>query len=61
VIYGYCVGDWTSNGGFRFAARSKLDVNLIEDMTASSPGSHAATGSANKGWTMQMVALRKAP
>jgi chitodextrinase len=61
VIYGYCLGDWSCTPGSGFAARSKFDGNLIEDVTAGSPGSYAATGSANKGWSMQMVALKKAP
>ncbi|HUA60037.1 MAG TPA: putative Ig domain-containing protein, partial [Verrucomicrobiae bacterium] len=60
MIYGYCVGDYACTAGSGFTARSTLDSNLIEDQTAGSPGSYAATGSANNGWTMQMVALRPA-
>jgi hypothetical protein len=60
VIYGYCVGDSTCTVGSAFAARSTFNNNLIEDMTAGNPGSYAATGTANNGWTMQMVALKKA-
>ena len=40
--------------------RSSFDSNLIEDKTAGNPGSYAATASATKGWTMHLVALRKA-
>jgi len=29
-------------------------------MTVGNPGGYAATGSANRGWSMQMVALKKA-
>jgi chitodextrinase len=60
VIYGYCVGDWVCTSGSGFAARSKFDNNLVEDMTAGSPSGYTATGSANNGWSMQMVALKKA-
>ena len=60
VIYGYCVGDGACTAGSGFAARSTFDNNLIEDMTAGNPGSYAATGSANNGWTMQMVAFKPA-
>jgi hypothetical protein len=59
VIYGYCVGDFACTAGSGFTARSTFNANLIEDMTAGNPGSYAATGSANRGWTMQMVALKK--
>jgi sugar lactone lactonase YvrE len=58
MIYGYCVGDWTCTAGSGSAARSTFNGNLIEDMTAVTAGSYAATGSANDGWTMQMVALK---
>jgi len=60
VIYGYCVGDWVCTAGSGFTARSTFNGNLIEDQIAGSPGSYAATGSATKGWTMQMVALKPA-
>jgi hypothetical protein len=60
VIFGYCVGDATCTVGSGFAARSTFNHNLIEDMPAGSPGSYAAKGSANNGWTMQMVALKPA-
>jgi hypothetical protein len=60
VIYGYCVGDWACTVGSGFAARSTFNDNLIEDETAGNPGTYAATGSANNGWTMQMVALKPA-
>src|SRR5208282_3512919 len=42
------------------AARSTLNANLLEDKLAGNPGSYAATGTANNGWTMQMVALKPA-
>jgi chitodextrinase len=61
MLYGYCLGDWSCTAGSGFKARSTFDGNLIEDMTAGNPGSYAATGSANNGWSMQMVALKKAP
>jgi len=60
IIYGYCVADWGCTAGSGFAARSTLDGNLMEDKTAGSAGSYAATGSATNGWTMQMVALSPA-
>ncbi|HTX34306.1 MAG TPA: putative Ig domain-containing protein, partial [Bryobacteraceae bacterium] len=60
MIYGYCVGDNACTVGSGFTARSTMNSNLIEDMTAGSAGSYAATGTANSGWTMQMVALRPA-
>ncbi len=60
VIFGYCVGDSACTVGSGFAARSTFNHNLIEDVPAGSPGSSAAKGSANNGWTMQMVALRSA-
>ncbi len=52
LIYGYCVADWTCTAGPGFTARSTLHNNLIEDMSAGSPGS------SNNGWTIQMVALK---
>ena len=61
IIYGYCMADTACTVGSGFTARSTYDQNLIEDMTAGSPGSYAATGTANNGWTMQMVALKPAP
>jgi hypothetical protein len=60
MIYGYCVADGACTVGSGFTARSTLNSNLVEDMQASSAGSYAATGSANSGWTMQMVALAPA-
>jgi PKD repeat protein len=60
VIFGYCVGDWTCSAGSGFAARSTFNGNLVEDMLAGNPGSYAAKGSANNGWSMQMVALKPA-
>ena len=60
LIYGYCVGDWACTAGSGFATRSNLDDNLIETEQAAKSGTYAATGSANKGWTMQMVALKPA-
>jgi len=58
VIYGYCAGDAACTVGSGFVARSTLNSNLVEDKTASTVGSYAATGSANSGWTMHMAALR---
>jgi len=60
VIFGYCVGDSACTVGSGFAARSTFNHNLIEDVPAGSPSSFAAKGSANNGWTMQMVALKSA-
>jgi hypothetical protein len=60
IIYGYCVGDWNCTVGSGFTTRSTFDGNLIEDETAGNPGSYAATGTANNGWIMQMVALKPA-
>jgi len=60
IVYGYCLGDWNCTAGSGFTARSAFNGNLIEDMTVGNPGSYAATGSANHGWSMQMVALKKA-
>jgi hypothetical protein len=58
-IVGYCVGDNACNVGAGFTARNTLNHNLLEDMTAAAPGSYAAIGNANSGWTMQMVAIKK--
>jgi len=60
VIYGYCVGDWACTVGSGFTARSTFDNNLIEDQPAANPGNYAATASATRGWTMQLVALKLA-
>ena len=57
-IYGYCVGDWACTAGSGFTTRSNLNDNLIEDKQAGNAGTYAATGSANNGWTMQMVAIK---
>jgi len=61
VIYGYCVADATCTFGSGFTARSTFNNNLIEDKPAATAGTYSATATANNGWTMQMVALRKAP
>jgi hypothetical protein len=58
-IVGYCVGDNACNAGSGFTARSTLNHNLLEDRTVTTPGPYAATGNANSGWTMQMVAIKK--
>jgi len=58
VIYGYCLGDSMCRAGAGFTGRSTFHGNLIEDMTAGNPGSYAATGTANHGWSMQMLALK---
>jgi fibronectin type 3 domain-containing protein len=60
LIFGYCVADDTCNAGPGFTARSTFHSNLIENMLAGNPGSYAATGSANNGWTMQMLAIKPA-
>ncbi len=60
IIYGFCVADWACTAGSGFTARSTLDSNLVEDMTAGNPGQYAATGAATNGWSMLMVALRPA-
>jgi hypothetical protein len=59
LIYGYCVSG-TCTVGSGFTVLSKLDSNLLEEETAGSPGPYAATGRADGGWTMQMVALKPA-
>lgn len=60
MISGYCMGDSSCTVGSGFAARSTLDANLTEDKVAGSPGSYAATATADGGWTMQMIALAPA-
>ena len=60
IIYGFCVADDTCSLGSGFSARSTFESNLAEDKLTASTGSYAATGSANEGWTMQMVALKSA-
>ena len=58
LIYGYCIADWACTAGSGFAPRSNFHSNLIEDELAGKAGSYAAIGSANNGWTMQIVALK---
>ena len=58
IIYGFCVGDSICSAGSGFAARSTLDSNLAEDMVSGNAGQYAATGTANSGWSMRMVALK---
>jgi hypothetical protein len=58
VIYGYCDSDGACTVGSGFAARSNFNSNLIEDGLAGNAGTYAATASATRGWTMQMVALK---
>ena len=58
MIYGYCVADATCTFGSGFTARSTFNNNLIEDKIASTAGTYSATGTANNGWTMQLVALK---
>ena len=60
MIYGFCIGDAACTAGSGFTARSTLNGNLVEDELTSTVGSYAATGTANRGWTMQMVALKPA-
>jgi hypothetical protein len=57
-ILGYCVADYSCSAGSGFTARSTFNGNLIEDITAATTGSFAATASANNGWSMQMVAIK---
>ncbi len=59
VIYGFCVGEWACTVGSGLTARSIFNNNLVEDKATANPGSYAATGTATKGWTMQLVALKK--
>ena len=58
AIYGYCVADWACTAGSGFTQRSNFNNNLIEDEKAGNAGSYAATGVANNGWSMQMVAIK---
>ena len=58
IIYGYCVADYACTAGSGFTTRSNFNHNLIEDEMGGATGTYAATGSANNGWTMQMVALK---
>lgn len=58
LIYGFCIGDSTCTAGLNFTARSTYNGNLVEDEKAGNPGPYAATGTADSGWTMQMVALK---
>jgi hypothetical protein len=60
MIYGFCIGDSTCTAGSGSTARSTFHNNLIEDKISGNPGAYAATGSADSGWTMQMVALKAA-
>lgn len=60
LILGYCAADSACTAGPGFSTRSNFNGSLIEDMQAGGPGKYAATGSANGGWTMQMVALKPA-
>jgi len=60
ALYSFCMGDWNCKPGSGFAARSTFNGNLVEDGLAGNAGGYAATGTANNGWTMQMVALKPA-
>ena len=44
VIYSFCLADSACTVGSGFTARSTFNNNLIEDKTATTPGSYAATG-----------------
>jgi len=59
-LYAYCVGDWACSASSSFVTRSHFDDNLIEDRLAANAGTYSATATANKGWTIQMVALKPA-
>jgi hypothetical protein len=58
IIYGFCLADWNCSAGSGFTARSTMNGNLIEDKLVGAAGTYAATGTANNGWTMQMVAIK---
>jgi len=58
LIFGYCVADYACTAGSGFTARSTFNDNLIEDTTVGNAGAYAATGTANNGWSMQMVAIK---
>ncbi|MGB9067210.1 MAG: putative Ig domain-containing protein, partial [Candidatus Acidiferrales bacterium] len=60
AIYGFCMGDWNCTAGSGFSAHSNFNGNLVENELAGNASSYAATGTANKGWTMQMAALKPA-
>lgn len=60
IVYGFCQGDGSCSAGSGFTLRSSFSGNLLEDMTVGAPGPYAATGSANSGWAMHMVALKPA-
>ena len=60
VLYAYCVGELTCTMGSGFAARSTAYNDVIADKLAGPPGIYAATGLANSGWSMQLVALKPA-
>src|SRR5262249_44601478 len=59
IIHGFCMSDGACTVGGGFTARSTYVNNLTEDRTADTPGSYAATGLANNGWSMQLVALKR--
>ncbi len=60
VLYAYCVGELTCTVGSGFAARSAVNYDVVADKLAGAPGIYAATGSANGGWSLQLVALKPA-
>jgi len=60
LIYGFCAADFTCTVGTGFTSRSTFNNNIVEDQIAGNAGTYAATGFANNGWTMQMVALKAA-
>jgi hypothetical protein len=60
LLYAFCLADSSCTVGSGFTARSTLNSNYLGDKIAGNPGTYAATGTANAGWTMQVVALKPA-
>jgi hypothetical protein len=58
LIMAYCVADASCTAGSGFTTRSTFNHNLVEDRLVSTPGSYAATGTANAGWGIIMAAFR---
>ena len=60
LLYTFCLADASCSVASGFTARSTLNSNYLGDKIAGSPGTYSATGTANQGWTMQVVALKPA-
>ena len=58
IIDGLCVADWACMAGIDFAARSTINSNRVEDMTAGSPSQHAAPVPRHFGRVIQMPVLQ---